>query len=108
MSEQGSPHSDTSKGNVEKELGSLRSELKSIGEDIQAKIDQAGDEARETWKKLQQERERFRDKAEQAAEETRSDLRKIGDDLKRRFQMLRDELKSGGKSSESSQQGSQS
>lgn len=84
--------------NVEKEVSSLRSDLKQIADDIGGKIDQAGQEAKETWKKLEAERQQFAKQIEQAAEETKADLRQAGSDLKRRFQTLRDQLK--GKKSE--------
>lgn len=97
---QQSTQSGTTTDKVRQEFKSLGEELKGIGKDIQAKIDQAGDETKETWRKLKAEQARFGEKADQAAEETREDLRQMGSDLKRRFQSLRDELASSSKDEE--------
>jgi gas vesicle protein len=83
-------------------LKSLQSDLKNIGNDIQAKINQAGDEAKKTWNKLNSEREQFQEKAAEAAEETRADLKQMGADLKRRFESLRKDLQSKDKKQTSS------
>lgn len=96
---------------VSKEVGSLKSEIQSLTNDIRERINAAGDEAKQTWSKLDAERKRFMDKVEQAAEETGSDLRQMGNDLKRRLTSLRQELKSGGekqKSQKSQQTGGSS
>ena len=89
---QESTQSGSVKDNVETELKSLRSELKRIADEIRAKINLAGKEAKDTWDKLDSERERFAGQVEQAAKETRTDLRQMGSDLKRRLHSLREEL----------------
>lgn len=93
---------------VSKEVGSLKTEIQSLATDIRARINAAGDEAKQTWSKLDAERKRFMDKVEQAAEETGSDVRQMGSDLKRRLQGLRQELQSGDKKQKSSQSGASS
>jgi len=89
--------------NVSKEVGSLKTEIQSLTEDIRKRINQAGDEAKQTWSKLDNERERFMDQVSQAAEETSADLRQMGSDLKRRLQGLRQQLQPKGEKSQSAQ-----
>ncbi|MFZ1863899.1 MAG: hypothetical protein WAU39_06740 [Polyangiales bacterium] len=93
---------------VSKEVGSLKTEIQSLTTDIRERINAAGDEAKQTWSKLDAERKRFMDKVEQAAEETGSDVRQMGNDLKRRLQGLRQELQAGGGKQKSSQSGASS
>lgn len=85
--------------NVSKELGSLKSEIQNLTKDIRERINAAGNEAKQTWSKLDAERERFMDKVGQAAEETGADVRQMGADLKRRLQGLKQELQSEGEKS---------
>lgn len=80
--------------NVSQELGSLNNEIQGLSKDIRERIHAAGAEAKKTWNKLDEERKRFLEKVEQAAEETKADLRHAGSDLKRRLTGLRQELKS--------------
>jgi acyl-CoA reductase-like NAD-dependent aldehyde dehydrogenase len=90
--------------NVSQELRSLKSEIQGLSKDIRGRINAAGAEAKKTWNKLDDERKRFLEKVEQAAEETKADLRHAGSDLKRRLTGLRQELKSedsGAKTSQS-------
>jgi acyl-CoA reductase-like NAD-dependent aldehyde dehydrogenase len=92
MTEQSSQQKSVGQ-DVSKEIGSLKTEIRGLSEDIQKRINAAGDEAKKTWGNLQQERKRFFDRVEQAAEETKADLRQAGSDLKRRLSELREELK---------------
>ncbi|MGD8609190.1 MAG: hypothetical protein PVH21_17960 [Myxococcales bacterium] len=97
------PRQGTVEENVSKEVGSLKTEIQSLTKDIRQRINEAGDEAKQTWSKLDAERERFMDKVSQAAEETGADLRQMGSDLKRRLQGLREQLQpQGGKSQKQS------
>lgn len=91
---------------VNEELTGLKSEIQQISRDIQDRINAAGEEAKKTWGKLQDDRKRFLDRVEQAAEETRADVRQAGSDLKRRLGDLRQELAAEGRS-EGGSQGSQ-
>lgn len=112
MTEQSSKQQSSQGGTVEetvsKEVGSLKSEIQSLTKDIRERINAAGDEAKQTWSKLDAEGKRFIDKVEQAAEETGSDLRQIGSDLKRRLQGLRQDLTSEGQKKQSSETSSSS
>lgn len=90
------------KEGVETELKWLKSDLKRLADDIRDKVDEAGKDATDAWKKLEAERQRFSKQVEQAAEESWKDLRQVGAELKRRLQSLRDELKPSGEPSEQS------
>ena len=94
--------------NVSKEIGSLKTEIQSLASDIRQRINAAGDEAKQTWTKLDSERKRFMDKVEQAAEETGSDVRQMGSDLKRRLQGLKQELQPKGQQKQAQKPGSTS
>ena len=109
---QSSQKQSTPKGtveqNVSKEIGSLKTEIQSLASDIRQRINAAGDEAKQTWTKLDSERKRFMDKVEQAAEETGSDVRQMGSDLKRRLQGLKQELQPKGQQKQAQKRGSTS
>ena len=90
------PQSGTLKENVSEELGTLKSDITKLAQDIRASINSAGREAKETWGKLDAEGRRFVEKVEQAAEETAADLRHVGSDLQKRLENLWHELKSEG------------
>ena len=94
MTEPTSEEEGTVEENVSKELKALRSDIKSLADDLRRRINLAGEDAKERWMKLDAERKRFLDKMEQAAEETRADLRRVGSDLKKRLQGLQEEIKS--------------
>lgn len=91
MTEQSSKQG-TVEGNVSKELGNLKTEIQVLSKEMQGRISAAGEEAKKTWSNLQEERKRFSDRVEQAAEETKADLRQVGSDLKRRLGDLRQQL----------------
>jgi ElaB/YqjD/DUF883 family membrane-anchored ribosome-binding protein len=88
---------------VNKELTNLKSEIQQLSKDIQERISAAGEEAKKTWGKLQDDRKRFFDRVEQVAEETKVDVQQAGSDLKRRLGDLRKELAAQGQSEGSSQ-----